>query len=149
MHRHRIDAGIIGLSLVLAMVAWAPGQVEASIVYKFGSVGLTQAQNARVNVVNIGAPSSDIPPGPCTLRVVFLNAAGGTIRTYEDPNEMPGETKSFDLGPLDFSPPPARAQIRAEVTVAPGPCRNMIIPTLEVIDVTSGETMIILSLPRF
>ena len=149
MHRHRIDAGIIGLSLVLAMLAWAPGQVEASIVYQFGRVGLTQAQTARVNVVNIGAPSSDVPPGPCAVRVVFLNAAGGTIRTIEDPNIMPGETKSFDLGPLDLSFPPARAQIRAEVTVNPGPCRSTLIPTLEVIDVASGETMVILSLPSF
>ena len=64
-------------------------------------------------------------------------------------NIMPGETKSFDLGPLlDLGFPPARAQIRAEVTVAPGPCRSTIIPTLEVID-ASGETTVILSSPRF
>jgi len=63
-----------------APAAHAGGSFVSSI--DFVPVSLSSAQNARVLLVNLAAPSaSGIPPGPCSGQLQFFTAAGSAYGT--------------------------------------------------------------------
>jgi len=119
----------------------------------FGLVGITPGQTARINVVN-AAPTDDPywPPGPSRVVLTFLDSEGRYFRG-RDGNPVgrvvmlePGRSASLNLNADEFAAGAARFQLRALVMVwPPGPTAppNPTVPTLEVIDNSTGKTLLL------
>lgn len=122
---------------------------------RFGMVGITRGQTARLNVVNVGdvpqglcRSSDDVPPGPCRTQVdlVFFDNAGRQLsRTTE--TLAPGHSAFLDLNGDTLERQGNRAEIRAAVLVPPpDPDRNsraVLVATLEVFNNETGRTLFI------
>ncbi|MGH7800104.1 MAG: hypothetical protein ACREOW_05670 [Thermodesulfobacteriota bacterium] len=69
--------------LATIMVFWSVLPAKAIIIVhgKFGMVGITKGQTARLNVVNLDPPDPDTPPldpdtprTPCTVELMFFDS---------------------------------------------------------------------------
>jgi len=139
----------LALGAVAALVALsAPTLARAHTNFtNFGMVGIVDGQTARLNVVNI---SAQLPPGPCMVELMFMDSMGMVLaRTTLD--LMPGEAAFHDFNFADvIGPQPiGRLQIRPEARLLGGPDtrgRCLVVPTLEVYDNTTMQTMIFFGL---
>lgn len=111
-------------------------------------VGLNEGQFARLNVVNIGNPN-ELPPNPCGL-VLRILGADGDVLIRDNKRVAPGKAVHLDLTHADLpGRDSGRVQIRAEVAIGNPdirPACTEIIPTLEVIDRESRQTLVVLGL---
>ena len=142
-------------SLVLVCLGagwWATRKSEAQNSHRvanFGMFGITAAQFARLNVTNACTPTE-----PCrtrTLRLIFVDANGSSGGGGVDSPLMqttvtvePGGSAFFDLPGSLFAGSGNRAQLRARVEDFGSPNGvppNPIIPTLEVVDIATAETV--------
>jgi hypothetical protein len=115
---------------------------------RFGMVGIADGQTARLNLVNLGIPTSTgLPPDPCRAHLKFFDGNGNLLASR--PVDLkPGEAAFLDFAP-SFAPvngtdlAPLRAEIRGAVRpdddlYAP-PCKA----TVEIFDNVSGRTSIL------
>jgi hypothetical protein len=142
----------LALGAVAALVALSAPTLAGAIVIvggKFGMVGIVDGQTARLNVVNT-VPGDNLSPGSCMVELMFLDSMGNTL-AHTRKTLMPGEAAfhdfSFDdvIGPR----PTGRLQIRPEAKLLGGPDTRglcLIVPTLEVFDNTTMQTMIFFGL---
>jgi len=120
-----------------------PGQ---GLTGPFGMAGIVGGQTARLSVTV--PPDPIAPSDPFRVLVGFaksngqpvLNADGVPMQTVLTVH--PGESASFDLSAHFFLGP---GEIRAEIrpVVAPEGPTQRIIPTLEIIDDTTGKTVVL------
>jgi len=140
---------------VAALVALsAPMLAEALIIVlvKFGMVGIVDGQTARLNVVSLDPKELDPNerPGECMVELSFLDSMGMVLaRTTRD--LMPGEAAFHDFSFDDVvgTRPTGRLQIRPQAMLLGGPDtrgRCLVVPTLEVYDNTTMQTMIFFGL---
>ena len=81
----------------------------------FGLFNIVRGQTARVNVSNVGAASSDLPPGPCRAEVVFYDGTGRVVAS-ETLWLAAGQTGMSDFVTTDM-PAGFQGRIRASVHV--------------------------------
>jgi hypothetical protein len=144
----------VGMLAALVAVS-APDRAEAiQDSEKFGMVGLTRGQTARLNVVNVGNPDTL----PCEVQLMFLDNLGRTLAGPEPHLVPPGQAVFLDLNADALGGPDifGRFQIRAQVTLG-GPdtklrevraCSNNLRnlrSTLEVFDNDTGKSTVILN----
>jgi hypothetical protein len=119
---------------------------------RFGMVGITRGQTARLNVVNVSdvqCPSSDdVPPGACRAQVdlIFFDRLGRTLARSTE-TLTPGRAAFLDLNGDTLERLGARAEIRAAViTPPPDPDRSSrvaLIATVEVFNNENGRTTVV------
>jgi hypothetical protein len=122
----------------------------------FGIQGITRGQTARLNVVNVSSADDPLyPPDPCHVTMWFvdadgnqlLNIAGQPVR--RDLTLEPGHTAFLQINGDNLIP---RDQVRLtfrpvvsvtppDPNIPPDPC----IPTLEVINNTTGHTSLLVN----
>ena len=149
---------VVALATAFGFLRYQPQQVRAFNPQpdppRFGIFGIIPGQTVRLNVVNTTPPDPNIPPDPC--RVVFT-IRDGSGNAYVRPNGTQvtrtamlnaGESAFLQLNADNFPRvadgrlmvrPDAAIQ-RADNTYAP-PC----IPTVEVINNTTGRTQFVLN----
>jgi hypothetical protein len=121
---------------------------------KFGMLGITFGQTARVSVTNLASPTSTdpngVPPGPCRAEITFLDSQGNALLPAVRTDIAPGQTVFADLsrntlnGAAEF-----RVQSRATISffppgppiIPPGPCAGMLSGE-EVINNLTGRTTV-------
>src|SRR5207253_7976565 len=135
----------IAVRSIVAVVlpAWAPSfagaapRIDDPNLRHFAMVGIVKGQTARLNVVNV-PQSGEVSPGPCRVTLSFHDSQGNVM--VEDPSLLlPGKATFLDFMIED---PNLRAEIRAQVTVQPGPCRLAVIPSMEIFDNATGKSTI-------
>src|SRR5579863_911083 len=146
----------VRLMCVLALSAVALSAQAIPIpttVETTGMVGLADAQSAQLNLLNPGvlAPALGVI---CTANATFLDANGGVLKTATL-SVLPGKSMSLTLrSDTDLKLVAGdRVEIRATISFPPfvppptavgttppttAPCK--LIPTLEILDTTSGRT---------
>jgi len=145
----------IHLTWALALSALAlSAQAVSPNVETTGMVGIADAQTAQLNLLNPGV----LPPAlgvVCTAAVSFVNATGTVLKstTLTIP---PGQSMSVSIRSVDTPLnllPGEHVEIRATITI-PGvfpptaastavpACK--LIPTLEMLDTSSGRTLVVL-----
>lgn len=118
------------------MVFWSVLPAEAIIIHwKFGMVGITMGQTARLNVVNAIDPNQSEVGNQndreCMVELMFFDSEGNTLAETDfiiDDNKAEFHDLRF---PANVA---GRLQIRAVVIALGGPdtkCKN-VIPTLEI-----------------
>ncbi len=123
-----------------------------SAVFGFGSVGITQEQTARFNVVNT---KKCVPSRPCTPAQVefrFVKSDGNPVTNVDGypigsstTTLADGQTASLDLRGSSVAGA-GRAQIRAEITSCTG-CgtgKGTVLATLEIFDNATGKTAFVM-----
>lgn len=139
-----LGGSVINLSTRNASAApRAARQAEAP---GFGLVTVAPGQNLRLNVVNTATADPQLPPDPCRVQVVFVDARGDEIGDTQFADLEAGEslsTEAFGNGRRQTF-----ARLRPVVRVGAGRRRqlppNPCVPTLEVFDVASGKTTLLL-----
>jgi hypothetical protein len=109
----------------------------------FGLFNVVRGQTTRVNVSNVGSPSSDLPPGPCRADVVFYDGEGRAI-ARETLWLAPGQTGMSDFATNDM-PEGWRGRIRASVHVEPLDGRSpafVVATSLEVFAADTGRSVL-------
>lgn len=114
---------------------------------RFGMVGITRGQTARLNVVD----ASEVAPDPCReVELMFLDSQGN-VRLRSSECLAPGHAAFLDLNGNFLEAPGVRAEIRAmvHVTPPPEPDRNRvkIIASVEVFDNITGKTSFVIGEP--
>ena len=114
----------------------------------FGVVGIGSGQTARLNVFNpgVGAPLLGVR---CEATFNFLNDQGELLKTSNATID-PGKTASLELTPEAFN---GRVELYGLVlTPAIGQAPNVgycrLVPTIEIIDNATGNTVAVLSKAR-
>ena len=115
----------------------------------FGLVTLAPGQDMRLNVVNTALVQPDLPPNPCIVRVSFFDGDSNPVGDTQTAVLAPGQ--SLSAAALAFGGR-TTARLRPVVQIAqpsrrgndphlpPNPC----VSTLEVFDVDSGRTALLL-----
>jgi hypothetical protein len=112
----------------------------------FSAANIVIGETLRVNIVNLGNPTS--PPDPCNVQINFVNAAGQTLKTSNvtvNVGSIGGATINF-LEASQAKVPTAtvaesvmRQVIRPVISLSPpDPCRAVM--SAEVYDTISGKT---------
>jgi hypothetical protein len=97
---------------------------------EFPFVEFTRSQAVHLNASNIG---SDV--GPCSVLFRLFNSEGRVVATG-DSMVQPGKTAQLVLtNPPDGDLP----GVRGEIALPPGPCKDAIVGSLEIIDMATGE----------
>jgi hypothetical protein len=152
---------IISRTLLAGVLVASASTAEAviAIIHDLrGSVGIVAgAQAARINLVRLdtpAAPDASALPSPCPVTLAFLDRHGKVIG---DPNQRTftaaGQTLSANfLGGPDTRPG-TRVQVRGQVGIGdpglfPG-CRGRFAATVEVIDLATRRTELVLPSPAF
>lgn len=139
-------SGLVKIAvLATIMVFWSVLPAKAVVVIggKFGMVGITMGQTARLNVVNVGNPDEKGVGNPdtreCMVELMFFDSDGDMLDMMMVSLD-PGMAAFHDLGfPAGVA---GRLQIRAVVLALGGPdtkCKN-IKPTLEIYDNQTMKT---------
>jgi hypothetical protein len=155
---------LIRLTCVFAFGAWtlsAQSVPVSATVQTTGMVGIGYGQTAQFNLLNPGvdAPAVGVV---CTASVSFVDAAGAVLKTAAL-TIAPGTSQALELhSDSDLNlPVNGRREIRATVTTPalipiptaivaspgalPGASQGCtLIPTLEMIDTSSGRTLVVL-----
>jgi hypothetical protein len=142
---------------------WAEAQGTTPIAipsteFSSGMVGLASGQTARLNVVNVGAPTPS--PLPCVLVLAFVDSDGKILKQVIA-SVMTGKAALLDLpqGDIDGNAGNhlggnnvARLQIRGigynpllAGSAIPQPLSCNLVPTLELFDTKSGKTAAIVT----
>jgi hypothetical protein len=118
-----------------------------------GLIGLTQNQTARFGVLNLNAVG--LTTANCTVQLQFFDAQNNPIKTGVTPNFAPQAATTLDLTRAEVTGQTTnRVEIRAQVTVNPTPTPNgapanpgycTVFPTLQIIDNTTGSTVVFTS----
>jgi len=145
----------LALGAVAAIMALSAPTLAGAIIIigsKFGMVGIVDGQTARLNVVNVSRalppPDGDMPE--CMVELMFMDSMGMVLaRTTLD--LMPGHAgfHDFSFGDVVGPQPTGRLQIRPEAMLLGGPDTRglcLVVPTLEVYDNTTMQTMIFFGL---
>jgi hypothetical protein len=119
---------------------------------RFGMVGIADGQTARLNLVNLGIPTTSALPPPCRAHLKFFDADGNLLASR--PVDLkPGEAAFLDFVP-SFVPPvngTDLAPLRAEIRGAVRPVDDLLAPpckaTFEIFDNVSGRTSILYAPP--
>ncbi len=136
-------------ALTIAVLLWASPPVQAvrgGEIALFGPVGIARGQVLRLNVSGIGNPNDM----PWTFQVRVLDTAGALV--VERRLELrPGATGFVDVrfGEGDVPPQAVRRTLRAEIVgfnPQPDPPHQWV-TTLEVIDLLTGRTTLLLGGP--
>ena len=126
--------------LATIIVFWSVLPANAIIVVggKFGMVGITRGQTARLNVVNVIDPNSiDGDARSCSAELMFFDSEGEMLAMMMVSLD-PGVAMFHDLRfPAGVE---GRFQIRAEVMVMGDKKSCDVIPSLEVYDNTTMKT---------
>ncbi len=141
------------LAAILALSMPRPAEAVIAIILdlKFGMVGLTRGQTARLNVAHIGDPNER--GRSCSVQMSFQDSVGRTV-AVGNRELTPGEASTLDLSAAAIGTPDryGRVQIRGTVALG-GPdtrgpdaiaCVNNLRPTLEVFDDATGRTTVII-----
>ena len=112
--------------------------------YDSGVVGIARGQAARLNVVNTSDiyRAAGVPPDPCLVTLSFYGS-DGTLLAQTTKTLLPGQAASLDVNAFNFAPNQgARLQVRAVVTVTPGPngIAPCVMPTIEGFNLADGKT---------
>ncbi len=120
---------------------------------KFGMVGLTRGQTARLNVVNIGNPNES----SCSVELSFLDSLGNTVG-IQPCIIPPGEADFLDLNAEALGGPDTFGRFQIRATVALGgsstrprearACANNLRLTLEVFETATGATTVFIGDPN-
>ena len=128
-----------------------PESLPCPTCARFGMVGITRGQTARLNVADTTnvMDTSDVPPGPCREVELMFFDSQGSIRQRSVQCLKPGHAAFLDLNGSFLEVPGLRAEIRASVNVIappPDPDRNRInlVATVEVFDNETGRTNFVL-----
>jgi hypothetical protein len=148
-----VSASGLFLTVGFAAASWAqvtPGPPD------FGMVGLARGETARFSAVLVGNPDL-YPPGPCRVRLGFVDAAGNAIRNRAGApvavveNLRRGHVVSVDLPSAEaLGDGSVRKAIRAVLTdppdpdFPPGPC-DALMGTVEIFSNESGRTLLLQS----
>ena len=150
--RSRLTAvGALVSIVALSMPSRAEAVIAIILDGKFGMVGLTRGQTARLNVVHIGDPNER--ERSCLVQLSFQDSDGRTLAAGNR-RLLPGEADTLDLSAAAIGNPDTfgRFQIRGTVALG-GPdtrgpeaiaCVNNLRPTLEVFDDATGRTTVII-----
>jgi hypothetical protein len=118
----------------------------------FGMVGIADGETARLNLVNLGIPTTTELPPPCRAHLKFFDGDGNLLASRLV-DLKPGEAAFLDFVP-SFGPPvdgTAAAPLRAEIRGAVRPVDNLFAPpckaTVEIFDNASGRTSILYAPP--
>jgi hypothetical protein len=151
----KIKNTLLALSIAGALFAslavWGAGRASATQTQmeytSFGMVGLTRGQTIRLNVVH-AAVSDRLPPGPCIVRLNFVDGLGNLLAESTE-TLTPGQATSLDVsGDGIIGRASNRAEVRAFVRVIddsrgnrlpPNPC----VSTLEVFESDTGKTVLL------
>jgi hypothetical protein len=130
---------------------------ESSPVARFGLMGITRGQTARLTLSNVSSPDDHFfPPDPCRVIITFVDADGNVLLNSADQPVRrdvtldPGHSASVQInGDNLVSRDQTRLSFRPVVrvfvstnsdgTTPPDPC----FPTLEVINNTTGRTTLL------
>jgi len=145
----------IQLACAFAVSAWSlSAQAVSPDVETTGMIGIADAQTAQLNLLNPGV----LPPAlgvVCTAAVSFVNATGTVLKstTLTIP---PGQSMSVSIRSVDTPLnllPGEHVEIRATITTpgifpptatSTGVPACKLIPTLEMLDTSSGRTLVVL-----
>jgi len=145
----------LAASGLMAQTVSVPPPIQA--VGTTGMVGIVQEQFAHFNVLNPGAVLSVLPPTPAVACIALLTFLGddGTVLKTKIVSVNPGQSAYIDLfADADLGLAVGqRREIRATFTTPPAipvasstpvaaPCK--LIATLEVVDVLTGNTHVVL-----
>lgn len=137
--------------VALSMTSRAEAVIAIILDGKFGMVGLTRGQTARLNVAHIGDPNER--KRSCSVELSFQDSDGRTL-AVANRHLLPGEADILDLSAAAIGSPDTfgRFQIRGSLALG-GPdtrgpeaiaCVNNLRPTLEVFDDATGRTTVII-----
>ena len=103
-----------------------PGPVHLPLA----SVGITQGQTARINVVNSPDPNSSIPPWPVTVEMCFHDSSGDLVL---DRSRRPVQkTATIDPHHGDF------LDLNGNLVAVPG-ARVLIVPCVRILSIGRGS----------
>ena len=142
---------VIGVVFLVIRAKASPTAVEQPAL--FGILGITRGQTARINVTNVSSPDSPLyPPDPCDVTISFVDAEGNVLvnnagqPVRRELTLQPGHSAFLQInGDNIVDRGQARLTFRPVVVVTPfdstlpPPC----IPTLEVINNTTGRTSLV------
>jgi len=150
--RLRRSARTLIALFIVGGIALATGLAEAIIVIggKFGMFGLARGQTARLNVVRVIDPNQR--PGECSVELMFVDSMGMTVGGPMTVDLMRGHAMFLDLA-YDALPGALRVDTRVQLRgvvngiIDPNSSpRCGVVPTVEVYDNISMQTMFILGL---
>jgi hypothetical protein len=143
-----VTGALLGATLTGAALTGATqtrdDNTTRSSAAEFSFVEFTRSQAVHLNASNTtNPPDGDVnppdPDTPPTCRVLFrlFNSDGQVVATATS-MVQPGKT-----GQLVFANPPDGDMpvrgVRGEIALPPGPCKDVMVGSLEIIDTASGE----------
>lgn len=134
--------GVLGVVLALGMIA-APALAQTDPPKTYSTIAITTGETLRLDVANITGENG-FPPGPCSVRMGFVNAAGVVIKSTS--TIIPAGQAAFLALTFNEAAPSTtavdsrtRLAIRPVLTtLPPDPCRS--VSTAEVFDASLGRT---------
>ncbi len=146
-HRSSLRVLCCFTAALAANGAHAQSITDGTRVVEFGMVGIALGQGARLNLVSTADPR-EVPPGPCKATLQFLDGQGSELLPAVQVDLGVGEATHAEMIRGRQS---GRVQFRARAllsdppnAVPPGPCAP-VIATLEVIDVLTARTSLLVS----
>jgi hypothetical protein len=150
---------IAAVVLGAAVTAAVPPIADAgpSPHMRFGMVGVTRGQTARLSAVLIDDPNAVPPDGgdrSCTVELGFVDGTGRSLGRASARLVAGGAPAVLDAAIDDPNiRPRARVQLRATIALTnppdgdrpglpPGPCAS-VVPTLEIFNAQTGETTVV------
>src|SRR5688572_33119663 len=122
---------VFALVMMFALANVAVAQRDPSLVERtLGTLGITQGQTARINVVNSPNPKNAIPPLPITVEMSFHDSRGNPI---VDRSGVPVQ-KTVIINPHhgDF------LDLNGNLVAPPGG-RVVIVPCIKVMRISEGS----------
>jgi hypothetical protein len=118
----------------------------------FGMVGMANGQSARINALELPGGGPLVQGGSCQVTFTFYDDQGNNLATKTLP-AVQNQSIHLDYTPTSTTPLEIRGTVQAMFTVTPGastaaPSSCSVVPTMEIYDSTSGQTMLLLETTR-
>jgi hypothetical protein len=157
-------AALAAVSLVAGLVIYPAAHLRAQIFpffpfsspnVTFGMVGIIAGQSARLNALLLPTGGPLVAGGSCQVTFTFLNDQGATIASATM-SASQNQAVHFDFPPLPTAATTRteiRGTVQAAFTVTPGSTAVAgpacaIVPTMEIFNPTTGQTLLVLDNPH-